>query len=309
MKNKTILIVILITAMILSFTGCIKENKEAEAAIVNGEIITISEFEENYGIYKNMYEIQYGPDIWTTEIEEGVTFEKYLKENILETMIFEKMMVQEATKNNISITDEEVEVLVQEYKDSFEDEAAYNESLTTNGLTEDFLRRNIKSNELIQKFVTGYMDGIDVNEDVLKTYYEENQEKFVMIRASHILVNSVEESEDILNQLKDGADFATLAMEKSIDTTSAVAGGDLGYFPRGQMVQEFEDVAFSLEIGEISQVVPSTFGFHIIMLTDKQDSFESSRDQIMTDYKNFKYNEWVEGIESASEIERKLDIN
>jgi len=88
------------------------------------------------------------------------------------------------------------------------------------------------------------------------------------IRARHILVESKEEADEILEELENGADFIELAKNKSIDP-SASQGGDLGYFTSGQMVKEFEDVAFALEVGEISHVIKTQFGYHIIKLIDK----------------------------------------
>jgi foldase protein PrsA len=295
--------------MIISVTGCVKENKQSEAAIVNGEAITIEEFEEAFSIYKKMYEAQYGEDIWATEMEEGVTFENYLKSNILENMILEKMMLQEAVKNNISVSDEELEDIMKEYKDYFQDDAEYSNFLTTNGMTEAFLLNSMKTDETIQRYIDSYMNELEISDENLEKHYEENIEKFLTVRASHILVNSADEAEDILKQLKEGADFSDMAQQYSIDTYSAIEGGDLGFFGKGQMVAEFEEVAFSLGVGEISEVVPSTFGFHIIKLIEKSEGFEKNYDAVVADYKNVKYNDMIDTIESNSTVERKLKIN
>jgi len=90
------------------------------------------------------------------------------------------------------------------------------------------------------------------------------------IRASHILVESKDEAVDLLNKIKDGSvDFETAAAQKSLCPSGSV-GGDLGFFGKGMMVKPFEDAAFSLEIGELSEPVQTQFGWHIIKVTEKQ---------------------------------------
>lgn len=85
----------------------------------------------------------------------------------------------------------------------------------------------------------------------------------MQVRASHILVSSLEEAKNLHNQLKEGADFAELALKNS-KCPSGRSGGDLGSFGRGQMVKPFEDAAFSLEAGNISDPVQTQFGYHLI---------------------------------------------
>ncbi len=91
-----------------------------------------------------------------------------------------------------------------------------------------------------------------------------------LVKASHLLVKTEEEAKKIKEEIVNGKDFAQAAKEVSI-CPSGLNGGDLGYFSRGQMVKEFEDAAFSMEIGEISNPIKTQFGYHLIYLTDKQD--------------------------------------
>ncbi len=88
------------------------------------------------------------------------------------------------------------------------------------------------------------------------------------VRASHILVNTEEEARRLYDEIKSGKDFAQAAEEASI-CPSGMSGGDLGFFSRGMMVKSFEDAAFSLEKGELSQPVQTEFGWHLILVTDK----------------------------------------
>ena len=90
------------------------------------------------------------------------------------------------------------------------------------------------------------------------------------VRASHILVETEEEAKDLLQKIEEGADFGELAQEHSL-CPSKRDGGDLRFFGKGMMVKPFEDAAFSLEVGQVSEPVQTQFGWHLIKLTDKQD--------------------------------------
>ena len=88
------------------------------------------------------------------------------------------------------------------------------------------------------------------------------------VRASHILVKTEAEAKDLIAQINNEEDFANLAAQHSL-CPSGANGGDLGFFPRGMMVKPFEDAAFSLEIGKVSEPVQTQFGWHLILVTDK----------------------------------------
>ncbi|NLT48886.1 MAG: hypothetical protein GXX92_10805 [Clostridiales bacterium] len=120
----------------------------------------------------------------------------------------------------------------------------------------------------------------EVTEEDAKAYFDENPDQFVIdeVTASHILVKEEKLAKEILEKLKDGEDFAELAKEYSIDG-SAAQGGALGTFGRGAMVPEFEEAAFALKPGEISDLVQSQFGYHIIKVTDKEQGNESFADE------------------------------
>ena len=126
--------------------------------------------------------------------------------------------------------------------------------------------------------------------DELKSLYDDNAELFTnpeRRRAQHILVESEELANDLLGQIREGADFAELAKANSEDTSSNEEGGDLGFFERELMGAEFDEAAFAMNIGDVSEVVPTDYGyFHIIKLTgiesETMQSFDEVEDQLVS---------------------------
>ena len=126
------------------------------------------------------------------------------------------------------------------------------------------------------------------------------------VHARHILVKTEEEAKDLVKQLKAGADFNELA-KKSSDGPSSHTGGDLGYFARGQMVKTFEDAAFALEPGQISDPIKSEFGWHVIKVEDKRNrpvpSFEEVKDQITASLIQAQLKDTVQKLRSSATVD------
>jgi len=123
----------------------------------------------------------------------------------------------------------------------------------------------------------------------------------LQIRARHILVDTEEEANAVLERLQQGEDFATVAMEVSQDTGSAEEGGDLGWFPLGVMDTAFEDVAFSLAVGELSGVVESSYGFHIILVEERDEDRELDAD-MLEQRKSESFQAWLLDLEAEADI-------
>lgn len=164
---------------------------------------------------------------------------------------------------------------------------------------EDFLQvfNNMKKSMLQQYALSKVMNNIQVTDEELKEYYEKNISKFKTeesVKASHILVDSEEKANEILEDITDGLSFEEAAKQNS-SCPSKAQGGDLGQFGRGQMVQEFDEKVFSMRKGEISEPVKTQFGYHIIKVTDviseRNSSLEEVKDQIKREVINLKQEE------------------
>ena len=151
-----------------------------------------------------------------------------------------------------------------------------------------------------------------ITEAKIKERYDELAAKFKPqdeVRARHILVKTEDEAKDIIKQLKDGADFAKLAEEKSTDKGSAKQGGDLGYFAQGAMVKPFADAAFDMKAGDVSsKPVKTEFGYHIIKVEDKRKSapppLTEVRGQIENQLGQEMTNELIKSIQASAKIEK-----
>ena len=242
------------------------------------------------------------------------------------TLIIEHLLSEKARQNGIEITEEQAEEKIKEMAVqqglSLED---FKELIKGYGQSFDQVKQRIRKGLAYEKILEAQWAGkIDVNDADAKKYYDENIERFktpAQTRASHILIktepadsNDVKaqkraRAEDLLGQVRDGADFAELARNNSA-CPSAAKGGDLGFFGRGQMVPAFEQVVLGLETGQVSGVVETRFGYHIIKLSERKEagvtSFEQARDDILkrlTEAKKSEFAaEYVESLKAAANI-------
>ncbi len=180
------------------------------------------------------------------------------RKEMLDTMVIRELILQQASKDGLD-KGAEIEEKLQDLKKRL--------------IVESFLKKKV---EVESK----------VSDEDMKKFYEQNKDKFKsgeQIKASHILVKTEKEAKDIAAQLKAGGNFEELAKKNSVDSSSA-KGGDLGWFGKGSMVPAFEKAALALKEGQISDVVKSDFGFHIIKLTGKRPAgirpFEEVKEQI-----------------------------
>ncbi len=238
------------------------------------------------------------------------------KKNILNQLIDTELLYQQTQKEKVKISNNEINLEINKIKDNFSSTEEFNEALKANNITLVRLKEDLKRQLMINSILEKTRNQVSISDEELLEYYNDNKESFLepeQVHARHILLETEEEANNLLLQLKEGlTDFAELAKEKSVGP-SAPSGGDLGFFTRGQMVKEFEDAAFSLEPGEISEVVQSQFGYHIIKSEEKKEeyspTFEEAKEQISNTLKNQRENEAILALTSKLREEAVIVFN
>ena len=246
----------------------------------------------------------------------------------LEQLTAAELLYQEATKTEVKELDKQIAAKVAENRAKFKTDAEFEEALKSVDMTtkdmEEFTRKDLIISNYIQ---TKLVPQAEVTEAEARKFYDENLDKYFKkpesARASHILIGveqgaseeerkkAKEKAEAILKRVKGGEDFATLAKSESSCPSSA-QGGDLGTFARGQMVPAFENAAFALKPGQVSDIVETQFGYHIVKLTEKQEakteSFEDVKPKIMEYLKQEKVqkaiSDKVEELKKNAKIEK-----
>ncbi|MBD8588527.1 peptidylprolyl isomerase [Peribacillus simplex] len=190
----------------------------------------------------------------------------------LDLLITNKLVELEAEKAGIKIKDEEIQKEIDVMVESYGDEKSLKEQLEASGSSMDALKKDIvvylQTKKLVEPRIT-------VTDDEISTYFEDNKDTFAQaeqVEASHILVEDEKTAKKVAKELAAGGDFAKLAAEYSTDTETADNGGSLGYFGKGDMVEEFEDVAFNLDKNKVSDPVKTEYGYHIIKVTGKKEA-------------------------------------
>jgi len=211
-----------------------------------------------------------------------------------------ELILELAEQAGLRIPDESVDMAFSQVQQKLGSPDKLDQLCQELDVTKDFLRKQVRDNLLVNMYIKQVSDGLSpIREDGARQYYDEHPKEFENpeeIQASHILLtvtadagdeaweNARQKAESILQRLQAGEDFAETAKAES-DCQSAAQGGDLGFFPRGKMIPAFENAAFALEVGEISPVVKTDFGYHIIKVTDRKAGgkmiFEEIKNQLI----------------------------
>lgn len=293
MKRNIALIIaiVLIASTIISVTLYMnRDNSNTVVATVNGEKITKEDL-YNFLVKTN-------------------------GEQALNVLIIEKIVRLEAEKENIEVTKDDIQAEMDKMIEEFGGEEVFNNALTFYGVTRADMEYDIEMNLYLERLLEPV---IEITEDEMKNYFEENKDSFAQkeeVKARHILVEDEETAREVKEKIDKGGDFEELAKEYSTDTGTKDKGGDLGYFGKGKMVKEFEDAAFSLDIGEVSEPVKSEYGFHIIKVEDRKEAkeanYEESKEEIREKIFEQKYpeayNNWIQKKLEEYDIETFLNV-
>jgi peptidyl-prolyl cis-trans isomerase C len=203
----------------------------------------------------------------------------------LDQLVTYTVMKQEAGARSVAVSDAEVEGRMKQMQGQFPSEGEFQKALAARNMTVEQLRADTKIDMMIGKMMEAEVAAEAAATDAeARDFYAKNPDKFKQgeaVRASHILIMANEKTgeaakkqarakiDGLLKRVRAGEDFARLAKENSQDG-SAAQGGDLNFFGRGQMVPPFEQAAFALKPGEVSDVVTTQFGYHIIKVTERR---------------------------------------
>ena len=186
---KKLFTLVLCLMMTISLIGCSKKEDKA-VAIVNGQTITLENYQKLLALNKSSMESYYGSDIWSTQVEDGKTYKDTLKEMVLEAMISSEVVYQQAEKEKVVPTDEQVQEQIDSFNEQIKNDEDYQKELKKMGIDEDFLKyqfsRDLANSNLQAKFE----DDIKISESEMKKYYEENKDDYYTdtVTASHILL-------------------------------------------------------------------------------------------------------------------------
>ncbi len=330
-KKSVWLLILLVAMLLLAGTASAadktpinqtKETTDKYIARVNGVEISQVDLERKFNLIKERYASMGIP------LDDAKLIE--FKDNILKSLIDQQVLYQESIAQGIKIDPEEIKGELDNFKKQFETETAFQKQIADMGYTEDAILAQIRDSKTIQKFIDEkVMPTISVSDAEAKTYYDSHPDEFQMperVRVSHILLKVDPEAsdavkadtrkklEDIKSKLDNGGDFAKLASENS-DCPSSAKGGDLGFFTRGQMVKPFEDAAFAMKPGEVSGIVETKFGYHLIKSQEKEMAttlaYDDVKEKLIAKLKDDKFKEmfpsYIESLKGKYKIEIPAD--
>lgn len=315
--NKLKIAVFAMLAMFI-FTGCSLKKNNTDIIKINDTVITKKEFDKAYDtVSSNTMFSQMGIDL---NKDEGNIFALMMREKVISELIVKSLLADEMKKRKITVTKEELENAEKEIIGKFGSKEQFMQLIKINGVTYDKFKKDLEEEIKLKKFVDS-IAMVSIGEMEAKKYYDENIDKFKYpkrVRASHILISAnpeqikaalKEENKDITDEelaqkteekMKEAlvkaeelqakvkkvpSSFAKVAKENSQDTSSAIRGGDLGFFAQDEMVEAFSNKAFDMAPNTISEVIQTPYGYHIIMVTDRSESgvltFEQSKKDII----------------------------
>ncbi|MGB5984904.1 MAG: peptidylprolyl isomerase [Desulfobacterales bacterium] len=295
------------------------EPTETRAALVNDTIITREQLETEVNAATQRM-AKGGQPVPGEQLDA-------LREKALDSIIDRELLYQESVKQKISADQAQVDKRYAALKQRFGDEAKYEESIKAMGLTDSGIQEMITRSLVIETLIeTQVTANIEVKEEEKKAFYEENPSFFKQpeqVQARHILIKMDENADEqtqqearkaiemVQEKVKAGEDFTELAKTHS-QGPSNTKGGDLGFFGKGQMVKPFEDAAFAMQPGEVSDIVQTRFGYHLIKVTDRREASvqpyeEASEkiDQYLNQQKSKQaFDTFMEGLKKDAKIEK-----
>lgn len=263
----------------------------AVAARVGDEVITVADLNE--------YLLRYVPKGGYHGLAADIRIREKYRGEALNEMIEVELLHKEAQKRKVAVAEETVQNVIEANEKRFKSKKGFEAALKKQGWTPESFRRRVVKQYMVIALINGLFDSSAVTEEELKSYYEQNKESFRRpdsLRLFHILVKTEpndpddvlaarrKAAEELLARIRGGEDFGTVAYKHSEDEFR-VKSGEMGMVHRGQVTpDELQEAAFALSEGEVSDVVRTIYGFHILKVTDKKPAetlpFEEVRERL-----------------------------
>lgn len=300
---------LLVLCLLLGLGGCDKPPREAPdanvVAMVNGEVLGRAEFEQE--LWRELSSAE-GPERTPEEVEP-------FKRALLDTLIKRMLLLQQAKQYNLTVTPDEVDRRMLRLSGDYPAEG-FSDVLAQGQLSLAELRAREANRLLIEKLFTHHVYArVAVTEEELRAYYAAHEAEFQepeQVHAAQLVVKGLDEARRVQAQLKAGKKFADLARLYSLSADAKV-GGDLGFFPRGQMPPAFDEVVFNLRPGQVSDVVSTEYGYHLFRVLEfkpaRKREFAEVRAQVEAREVKRKQEEAHEAFEKALLDKAKLSVN
>lgn len=298
-KRKKIIIIVISTIVVIVIAAGIvfglfgyRFDFSKTVAIIDGIAIKQSEIDTYMELLKNQSPTNFPPD-------SDPAYRIY-QISILDSFTHLRLLQNYAKANGFTVTKKEIDDAYQNIVKQYPSASDFEKDMAAKKITAAILKNELENQILINKVMAKVVTDITISDAEMQKYYDDNKNTLFnvpeQIRVSHILIifnipsggtltdqiktEALKKITEINQKLKDGQDFAALAKANSEDTTSAVNGGDIGYVSKGMTVPEFENVAFSLKVGEVSEIVETSYGYHIIKVTEHKDPYIMTYDEV-----------------------------
>ena len=306
-KVGRMMLCLLMAAVICATCGCGGTGTSRPLATVNGMNITIAEFNERFV-----------RDVNSVLDRSSLSPEDYgrLKEEVLNTLIDEKVMLLRAKELSISVSDAELAKKIEDIKESYALEDGFDKALATRKVDYGQWKEELRKRTILEKLIAAEVNAkVQIKDVEGKAYRREHRGMYSpekRVHVAQIVVREREKANAILKRLMRGEDFGKVAREESIGP-EAKAGGDLGFVSQGFMPEEIDAAIFSQKPGEIGPVIRSPFGYHIFKIIEKdKKGWDVIKGQVLTDLRKQKeeqeYALWLGALRSKAIININRDL-
>ena len=243
--------------------------------------------------------------------------------DILFFIIDNEVAYQDALKQNIKVSDKEIDEKYEILKELLSNNSTYKNKLDEAGVDDEFLKAQIKKDLVVEKYKEEFTKDIKIKDSEIKSYYENHKDEFIEdeVKASQILISTLDDenkqvskeekeklktkAEKLLNKVNSGEDFKKLAKKYSDDKNSGKNGGNLGFFSKEDKNIDFTKKVFKLDKEKNASLIETSYGYHIVKITDKRTvtkSLEDSKDDIKNKILNEKYSKQIDSLYKKGKI-------